>query len=120
MTTKDEIQQLVDALSEEDAEEILSYARWMLRPHTTLSAEDIDDLQEAVAASQDIPENLLVRLRRMAEEENETTVSVIQKVMKEKMRDYHPRPRSIGVAASGYSDTAQRTSEERPEPRAWR
>ncbi len=34
--------------------------------------------------------------------------------------EYRPKPQSIGIGASGYADTARRTSEERPAPRSWR
>ena len=32
----------------------------------------------------------------------------------------HPKPRSLGAGASGYTNTARRTGEEHPEPRTWR
>lgn len=34
--------------------------------------------------------------------------------------DYRPKPRSLGVGASGYTDTSRRTGEERPVSRSWR
>ena len=35
-------------------------------------------------------------------------------------RDQPPKPLSLGAGASGYTDTARRTGEERPEPPPWR
>ncbi len=31
-----------------------------------------------------------------------------------------PKPKSIGIGYSGYTDTARRAGEERPKPRSWR
>ena len=37
-----------------------------------------------------------------------------------KAKSYRPRPCSWGIAASGYTDTASKASDIRPEPRSWR
>jgi len=34
--------------------------------------------------------------------------------------EYRPKPRSLGIGASGYAGASRRTSEERPVPRSWR
>ncbi|MDQ3127433.1 MAG: hypothetical protein M3Q66_03105 [Chloroflexota bacterium] len=38
----------------------------------------------------------------------------------ERLASLPPKPRSLGIGASGVSDTARRSGDERPEPRAWR
>lgn len=52
-----------------------------------------------------------------------TTISLLERLLK-RLRlmaaRYRPRPRSLGIGASGHSGPARRTAEERPEPRAWR
>jgi metal-responsive CopG/Arc/MetJ family transcriptional regulator len=66
------------------------------------------------------PSDLLERLRRMAIERGTSMATVIREALDEKVQSHHPRPRSLGIGASGYSDTARRTGEERPVPRSWR
>lgn len=46
--------------------------------------------------------------------------ALIREAIDEKVERLAPKPRSLGVGASGTSDTARRTGEERPEPRPWR
>jgi hypothetical protein len=46
--------------------------------------------------------------------------SLIREALEEQAARFRPRPRSLGIGASGHPDTARRTAEERPEPRAWR
>jgi len=45
---------------------------------------------------------------------------VIREAIEDTVSRHRPRPRSLGVGASGHGDTARRTTEERPEPRPWR
>lgn len=66
------------------------------------------------------PEELLARLRQIAAERGASMAAVMREALEEKAQTYHPRPRSLGVGASGHTDTARRTAEERPEPRSWR
>ena len=66
------------------------------------------------------PEELLLRLRRIAAERNVSMASLIREALEDKVKSYRPRPRSIGIGASGYTDTAHRAGEERAEPRSWR
>jgi plasmid stability protein len=66
------------------------------------------------------PEQLLKRLRRMAAERGTSMADLIREALEEKVRTDRPRPRSLGLGASGHGDTAQRTSAERPVPRTWR
>lgn len=46
--------------------------------------------------------------------------TIIREAIEEKVDRLAPKPRSLGTGASGTSDTARRTADERPEPRAWR
>jgi hypothetical protein len=65
-------------------------------------------------------DELLERLRLIAAERRTSMATVIREALEEKAQRYRPRPRSLGLGASGHSDTARRTAEERPVPRAWR
>lgn len=67
-----------------------------------------------------IPEELRRRLRHIAAEQGTSMAAVIREALEEKVQSYHPRPRSLGIGASGFTDTARRTGEERVVPRAWR
>ena len=67
-----------------------------------------------------LPEELLDRLRRVAAERRTSMAALIREAVEEKVAGHRPRPRSLGVGASGVADTARRTGEERPVPRSWR
>lgn len=67
-----------------------------------------------------LPEELLDRLRRVAAERRISMASLIREAVEESLAAYRPRPRSLGIGASGKTDTARRAGDERPEPRAWR
>ena len=67
-----------------------------------------------------VPGELLQRLRLMAAERRTSVASLVRDALEEKAKSYRPRPRSLGIGASGYGDTACRTGEERVEPRPWR
>ena len=67
-----------------------------------------------------IPKELLRRLRLMAAERRTSMASLVREALEDKTRSYCPRPRSLGIGASGHTDTARRTAEERVEPRSWR
>jgi len=67
-----------------------------------------------------LPDDLLKRLRVMAAERRTSMAALIREAVEEKAAADRPRPRSLGIGASRYSDTARRTAEERPEPRPWR
>jgi cytochrome c553 len=45
-TTKDELRQILDALSDEDAAELLEYARWLRQTGETLSDEEVARVTE--------------------------------------------------------------------------
>jgi metal-responsive CopG/Arc/MetJ family transcriptional regulator len=67
-----------------------------------------------------VPDELLQRLRVMAVERRTSIAAIVREALEEKMRSYRPRPRSLGIGASDYSDTARQSSEARAEPRPWR
>ena len=67
-----------------------------------------------------LSEDLLERLRRIAAEEGTSMAALVREAVEEKVKGYRPKPRSLGIGASGHRDTARRSGEERPEPRSWR
>jgi predicted transcriptional regulator len=67
-----------------------------------------------------IPEELRRQLQRIAADQGSSMAAVMREALEEKVRSYHPRPRSLGIGASGVADTARRAGEERPAPRTWR
>ena len=56
----------------------------------------------------------------MAAERGVSMATLIREAIDEKLDAQRPVPRSLGSASSGTTDTARRTGDERPEPRAWR
>ncbi len=67
-----------------------------------------------------LPEDVLKRLRLLAAERRTSMAALIREAVEEKTASLRPRPRSLGIGASGHRDTARRAGEERPEPRPWR
>ena len=67
-----------------------------------------------------LPASLLQRLRRIAAERRTSMASIIREAVEEKVARYQPRPRSLGMGASGRQDVARRTAEEPPELPPWR
>lgn len=67
-----------------------------------------------------IAEDVRRRLRKIAADRGVSMATIIREAIDEKAERLAPRPRSIGVGASGTSDTAKRSADERPEPRSWR
>ena len=66
------------------------------------------------------PDDLLRRLRVVAAERGTSMAELIREALEEKVAQHRPKPRSLGIADSGHTDTARRAGEERPVPRAWR
>lgn len=60
------------------------------------------------------------RLRRIAAERGISMAAVIREAIDDAVERHAPRPRSLGIGASGTHDTARRAGDERPEPRSWR
>jgi metal-responsive CopG/Arc/MetJ family transcriptional regulator len=67
-----------------------------------------------------LPEELLDRLRRIAAEQRTSIAALIREALEEKVTTYRPKPRSLGVGASGRSDVARSSREERAGTRTWR
>lgn len=67
-----------------------------------------------------IPDELLQRLRIIAAEQRTSLASLVRSALEEKAGSARPAPRSLGIGASGHSDTARRTAEQPAEPRPWR
>lgn len=59
-------------------------------------------------------------LRRIAAERGMSMAALIREAIDTTIEEHAPKPRSLGVGASGVTDTARRTGDQRPEPRAWR
>lgn len=67
-----------------------------------------------------LPDATRDRLRRIAADRGVSMATIIREAIDEKVASVRPRPRSIGIGASGVTDTARRSGDQRPEPRAWR
>jgi Arc/MetJ-type ribon-helix-helix transcriptional regulator len=76
-----------------------------------------DDMERTTIS---IPEPLLRRLRVVAAERGTSMAELIREAVEEKVAAHRPRPRSLGIGASGHRGTARETADERPEPRSWR
>lgn len=76
-----------------------------------------DDMERTTIS---LPEQLLKRLRLLSAERGVSMAEVIREAIEETVSRHRPQPRSLGIGASGHTDTARRTGEERPEPRLWR
>jgi metal-responsive CopG/Arc/MetJ family transcriptional regulator len=66
------------------------------------------------------PEELLRRLRVVAAERGSSMAELIREALEEKVAQHRPKPKSLGVADSGFTDTARRAGDERPMPRSVR
>jgi predicted transcriptional regulator len=66
------------------------------------------------------PEALLERLRRIAAERGISMAALIRETLEAKAERHRPKPRSIGIGASGRSDISRRIGEERPIPPPYR
>jgi len=60
-----------------------------------------------------LPEETRDRLRTIAWERGVSMATIIRVAIEEKVASVGPRPRSIGVGASGAPDTARRAGDER-------
>jgi metal-responsive CopG/Arc/MetJ family transcriptional regulator len=67
-----------------------------------------------------LPEELLDRLRTVAAERRTSMAELVREALQEKVARHRPRPKSLGIGASGISDTARAAGDERPPPRSWR
>jgi plasmid stability protein len=67
-----------------------------------------------------LPDETRERLRLIAAERGVSMATVIREAIEDKVATYRPRPRSLGIGASGIPDTARTSGDVRPEPRSWR
>ncbi|MBM3933022.1 MAG: ribbon-helix-helix protein, CopG family [SAR202 cluster bacterium] len=67
-----------------------------------------------------IPEELLERLRTIASERGTSVAAIVREALEEKTKSHRPRPKSIGMFASGHSDTARSAGDIKTVPRSWR
>lgn len=67
-----------------------------------------------------LDDNTLRRLRRVSAERDVSMATIIREAIEEKVERLAPKPRSLGIGASGTTHTGRRAGDERPEPRAWR
>ena len=67
-----------------------------------------------------LPDDVRARLRRLAAERGVSMATIVREAIDEKIAGVRPKPRSVGIGASGTTDTARRVGEERAEPRSWR
>lgn len=67
-----------------------------------------------------VPSELLDRLRLMAARRRISFAALVREALEEKVGSYRPRPRSLGIGASGYRDTAHLAGLGLPDPRSWR
>jgi plasmid stability protein len=58
-----------------------------------------------------IPDDLRKRLRIIAAERGTSMATVIREALEAKVKQQRPKPRSIGIGDSGYTDTSQRVDE---------
>jgi hypothetical protein len=56
----------------------------------------------------------------MAAARGTSMADLIRQALEDKVGTDHPRPRSLGLGASGQAETAHRAGDERPVPRSWR
>ena len=66
------------------------------------------------------PDQLLDQIRQAAAERGTSMAVIIREALEDKLRSHRRRPRSLGIGASGRSDTARQTAIEPPVPRPWR
>ena len=67
-----------------------------------------------------LPDDVRARLRRLAAERGVSMATIVREAIDEKIAGVRPKPRSIGVGASGAPDTSRRAGVERPVPQSWR
>jgi len=57
------------------------------------------------------PEELLEKLRRIAAEQRVSLAQVIREALEERAARQRPKPKSLGIGASGYTDTSELASD---------
>jgi predicted DNA-binding ribbon-helix-helix protein len=67
-----------------------------------------------------LDEETLRELRKIAAERGISIAALVREGIEQAVSNHRPRPRSLGVGASGHTDTARLSGDQRPEPRQWR
>lgn len=67
-----------------------------------------------------LPDDLLKRLRVRAAERGISMAAVVREALEEKAVGSRPKPKSLGIIASGEGDLARRSADDIFEPRSWR
>lgn len=65
-------------------------------------------------------EQVLDRLRAIARQQGVSLADVIRDALERRANEFRPRPRSLGIGASGRTTTASRDATEPAPPRSWR
>jgi predicted transcriptional regulator len=66
-----------------------------------------------------LPDDLRKRLRFIAAERGVSMATVIREAVEKEAAQHRPKPKSIGIADSGHTDTSRLASEGRTPPRSW-
>ena len=66
------------------------------------------------------PNALLEGLQELAHQRRVSLATVIREALEAKVKAHPPKPTIFGIAASGHTDTARLSGDERPVPREWR
>ena len=77
-------------------------------------------LRTALDPKSEMPKIRSTAIWMLAAERGTSMAELIREALEEKVSSYRPRPRSLGLGASGTTDTAQLSGDERPRPRSWR
>jgi hypothetical protein len=60
------------------------------------------------------------RLKALALDRGVSLATIVREALEDKAKEYRPKPKSIGIFASGGSDIATTEAAERVPPRSWR
>ncbi len=66
-----------------------------------------------------IPDDLHQRVRSVAAERRMSIAALVREAIEDKVAARRPKPKSFGVGASGFTDTARRSAIDLPVPRSW-
>ena len=67
-----------------------------------------------------IPDELKKRARRVAADRGVSMGELVREGLEVVIERHQPKPKAVGIIASGYKDSGRWIGETRPEPRSWR
>ena len=67
-----------------------------------------------------VPEHIHRWVREAAAKRGETMGAFVSRAMEAEVVKHLPKPKSLGIFASGYTDTARKAGDMKFEPRSWR